>query len=199
MILWLLLAGTACSVLCGCEKRTATNKERVEQATTPSRLENTPGPAATPAPAGETPLQQSPATSDVASAETMISLQQKFLSTSDPLERENIIEQLSDLDTNEAMDMIANLFQLEREDDLKVDMIETIEEMQVENTRKIPIFAAAIQSNQPPSVRIAGIDALTDLKEPAAIQLLQSLLHDPDTNIRNAAQEALQSPTATPP
>jgi HEAT repeat protein len=197
IILQVVLAGTACSTLSNCEKPAATNNEPVEQPTSAPTWESMSPATATSSSAVEANSKESLATDEESSAETAISLQQKFLSTSDALERKNIIHALGDLDTDDAMDIICRLFQVEREEEVKVDMLETIEQMEVESGRKIPIMAAAIQPDQPQEVRETGIDVLADFDEPGATQLLQNLLNDPNPDIREAAKEALQSATET--
>jgi HEAT repeat protein len=195
----LVLAGTACSILCSCEKHAATNNEPVEQPTPAPTWETMPPPTATSIPSGEVNSEQSVAPADKSSAETAISLQEKFLSTSDVNQRKNIVHALGQLDSAEAIDIIYRLFQVERAEEMKLDMLETVEQMEVEDARKIPIMAAGIQPDQPQEVRETAIDVLADFTEPVATQLLQNLMNDPNPEIRETAQEALQSNTESPP
>jgi HEAT repeat protein len=199
MILRVVLTGAACLILCSCEKQPTTKNAPVDQATPAPALESVPPTYATSAPAGETPFRQSLATGDESSAETAISLQGKFLSTSDVNERKNIVHALGQLDSAEAIDIIYRLFQVERTEEAKLDMLETVEDMEVEDVRKIPIMAAAVQTDQPQEVRETGIDVLADFDQPYATQLLQNLMNDPNPEIRQAATEALQSNPETPP
>ena len=199
IILRLVLAGTVSLILCSCEKPAATNNERVEQSTPALMLESTPPAMATFAPAGEVNSKQSMPPGKESSAETAISLQEKFLSTSDANERKNVVHALGELDSAEAIDIIYRLFQLEQAEDVNLDMIETVEQMEVEDSRKIPIMATGIQADQPQEVRETAIDVLADFTDPVATQLLQSLMNDPNPEIHQAAQEALQGATEISP
>lgn len=199
MILPVVLAGTVCAVLCSCEKPAATKNERVEQPTPAPTWESVPPATATSAPTGEVTPEQSVAPLDKFSGVTAVSLQEKFLATSDVNERKNIIHALGELDSGEAIDIIYRLFQVERAEEMKLDMLETVEEMEVEDARKIPIMAAGVQADQPQEVRETAIDVLADFTDPAATQLLQGLMNDANPEIREAATAALQSNTETPP
>jgi HEAT repeat protein len=196
-ILQLVLAGTTCSILSNCEKHAATNNEPVEQPTPAPMLESTPAATATSVPAVEANPKESLAPGRESSTETAISLQQKFLSTSDINERENIVHYLGELHSAEAIDIIYRLFQLERAEEVKLDMLGTVERMEIEDAHKIPIMATALQPDQPQEVRETGIDVLADFTDPGAIQLLQNLMNDPNPDIREAAKEALQDATET--
>ena len=100
---------------------------------------------------------------------------------------------LGDLESAEAVAVLGLLFQNERDEELKLEMLATLEQMDVENASIMPIVAAAVRPEQPQSVREAAIDVLADLDEPGALQMLQSLTNDPNPEIRDAAKDALQS------
>ena len=100
---------------------------------------------------------------------------------------------LGELDSAEAVAVLGLLFQNERDEELKLEMLTTLEQMEVENVSMMPIVAAALRPEQPQSVREAAIDVLADLDEPGALQMLQSLTTDPDPEVRAAAKDALQS------
>jgi HEAT repeat protein len=142
-------------------------------------------------------LEQPTPGADETPAQTAGFLREKFLNAQDSNERTAILEALGELENAEAIAVLGFLFQNERDEDLKLDMLATVEEMEVPNAPKMPIMVAALRPEQPQSVREAAIDALVDLDEPGALQMLQSLTADPNPEIRDAAKEALQSAMET--
>jgi HEAT repeat protein len=156
-------------------------------------------PAATivPPAAVDRSLEQPTTGADESPAQTAGSLRQKFLNAQDSNERTAILQALGELENAEAMTVLGFLFQNERDEQLKLDMLATVEQMEVANAPKMPIVTAALRPEQPQSVREAAIDALVDLDEPGALQMLQSLTTDPNPEIRDAAKDALQSAMET--
>ena len=154
--------------------------------------ENEPAATIVPPAPGDNSLQQSPPEAVGTPAQAPESLRQKFLNTQDANERAAIVHSLGELDNAEAMAVLGLLFQNEQTEDLKLDILLTVDEMEVETVPKIPILAAAVRPEQPQSVREAAIDILADLDEPGAVPMLQSLTNDPDPEISESAKDALE-------
>jgi len=197
MISRTLCLSLTCFVLCTCSKPTqspSAEQEPTLEAEKPAAArEKEPADSiATPA-APDRPLEQSSPGAVEAPAQTAELLRRKFLNTQDTNERIDIVHALGELESAEAVAVLGLLFQNERDEELKLEMLTTLEQMEVENVSMMPIVAAALRPEQPQSVREAAIDVLADLDEPGALQMLQSLTTDPDPEVRAAAKDALQS------
>jgi HEAT repeat protein len=144
--------------------------------TSPSVNEEPNGPGAQ---AGEPPSQ------------TAGSLQQKFFNTENPNERRETVFALGELNSAEATAVLGTLFQNERNEKLKLDILATIEQMEVADAHKVSIMIAAARPEQPQEVRETAIDILADLDDPAVFPMLQMLTSDPNAEIRQAAKDAL--------
>jgi hypothetical protein len=165
----------------------------VELRTPAATPENEPAATIVPPAAADRSLEQPTPGADETPAQTAGSLRQKFLSTQDANERTAILQALGELDNAEAIAVLGFLFQNERDEELKLDMLATLEQMEVPNAPKMPILTAALRPEQPQSVREEAIDVLAELDEPGALQTLQSLTTDPNPEIRDAAKDALES------
>jgi hypothetical protein len=165
----------------------------VELPTPAATPENEPSPTIVPPDAADRSLEQPTPGADESPAQTAGSLRQKFLNTQDSNERGAILQALGELDNAEAIAVLGFLFQNEQDEELKLDMLATLEQMEVPNAPKMPIIAAALRPEQPQSVREEAIDVLAELDEPGALQMLQSLMADPNPEIRDAAKDALES------
>ena len=195
MISRTLCLSLTCFVFCTCSKPTqspSAEQEPTLEAEKPAAArEKEPADSiATPA---APDLEQSSPGAVEAPAQTAELLRRKFLNTQDTNERLDIVHALGELDSAEAVAVLGLLFQNERDEELKLEMLTTLEQMEVENVSMMPIVAAALRPEQPQSVREAAIDVLADLDEPGALQMLQSLTTDPDPEVRAAAKDALQS------
>ena len=159
--------------------------------------ENETAPTSVPTAAADSSLEQPTPGADESPAQTAGSLRQKFLSTQNPNERSAILQALGELDNAEAIAVLGFLFQNEQDEEVKLDMLATLEQMEVPNAPTMPIIATALRPEQPQSVREEAIDMLAELDEPGALQMLQSLTADPNPEIRDAAKDALESAMET--
>jgi len=148
-------------------------------------------------------IKQSDAETRESPSQTASTLQQKFFNTENPNERREIVFALGDLNSVEATAVLGTLFQNERDEKLKIDILATIEQMEVPDSHKVSIMIAAARPEQPQEVREEAIDVLADLEDPAVLPMLQMLTSDPNAEIRQAAKEALDDITQpneeTPP
>ena len=197
MISRALCLNLACLVFCTCSKPTqspsAEQEPNLEVRKPAAAHENERADTIiTPTPTERSEEQSTPGEVEPA-AQTAELLRRKFLNAQDTNERIDIVHTLGDLESAEAAAVLGLLFQNERDEELKLEMLATLEQMDVENASIMPIVAAAVRPEQPQSVREAAIDVLADLDEPGALQMLQSLTTDPNPEIRDAAKDALQS------
>jgi type IV secretory pathway VirB10-like protein len=143
--------------------------------------------AATPAPAPtaqeETPAQR---------AAQVKQLERDYYNTPDFQKRVVVIYNLSSVESPETIDAMSRLFLNEHDPELKVELVNSLSDIDGENDKKLTLLSGAIRPDQPKDVRLEAIDALADTEDKRAIQLLQGLLSDPDEEIREAAQDAIE-------
>jgi len=124
-------------------------------------------------------------------------LLQKYLSTTDSDERSDIISQLGDLDSTAALQTISQLFQSEQSAELRVQILSTAADMgdddeQPVKDQKLILYTRALTSGQPDDVRETAADSLETLDDARALPLWQQLTKDPDEDIRDSAQAAVE-------
>lgn len=192
MITRALCLGCTCCFLFACSKPAQFSNPDQDLPKATPETENEPT-LATPTPVtSDQPINQPTPEGVESPAETVGTLQQKFFNTQDVNARSEIIYALGELNSVEAMGVLGSLFQNERDEKLKLDILITVQQMEVATAPKISILAAAVRPEQPQTVREEAIDALADLDEPGALPMLQILATDPDPAIREAAKEALE-------
>lgn len=103
----------------------------------------------------------------------------------------HILYDISGTGAPAALDSITRMFQAETDSEMKQQMIDSLDDVDGENDRKLMVLTAGIQSNQPQEVRESAIDSLVDLEDARAIAILQGLLNDSNADIREAAQDAI--------
>jgi PBS lyase HEAT-like repeat len=127
-----------------------------------------PGPTApSSSPSDKSTNSSTPAGTE-SSGQTAQALQQKYFTTQDPNERSEIVYALGELNSTEAIAVLGLLFQNERDEKVKLDILATVQQMKVMNASAMSIVAAAARPEQPQQVREAAIDALAYLEEPGA-------------------------------
>ena len=130
-------------------------------------------------------------------AESAASLERKYLEAQEPTAREEILEELRDMDNAEAVQAFGHLFEGSTDEKTKLDLLATLDQMDC-GIGKLAILVTAVRTDQPAEVRAAAIDTLSEMSDPAARQLLQTLTQDSDPAIREAALDAIE-PADSPP
>lgn len=142
-------------------------------------------PSTTPSPDAATPAKAA-ATSE-----------QNYRAATDPDDRLEVLGQLRDLETTEAVQAFGRLFQQAKDQDEKLDLLATLDQMDT-SAGKLPILEAAIYTQQPPEVRTAAINSLAALVGPKARQMLETLTTNPNPEVRETAKEALKNLAENP-
>ncbi|MGC3988758.1 MAG: hypothetical protein QM796_03530 [Chthoniobacteraceae bacterium] len=124
-------------------------------------------------------------------------LEQKYLSSTDDDDRSDVISQLGDQDNAEALQTLARLFQGEQKMELRVQILSTAADMgddddQNVKNQKLILYTNALVNGQPDDVRETAVDGLEQLDDPRTLPLWQRLTQDPDEDIRNSAQAAVE-------
>jgi len=107
--------------------------------------------------------------------------------------RVELIYKISDVGTPEALLAMGRIFFSETDPELKTEVLNLLADIDGQTDNKLSILTAAIAADQPKDVREQAIDALTDIEPPErAVPILQSLLSDPDAEIREDAKDAVE-------
>ena len=173
---------------------------RAEKSEAPPPAQLTPPPSAAvkPTTSAKTPVP-SPVVPPAAQEETpaqlvaqVKQLESDYYNTPDFQKRVVIIYNLSSVESPATIDAVSRLFFNEQDTELKVELVNSLTDIEGENDKKLTILSGAIRSDQPKDVRLEAIDALADTEDKRAIQVLQGLLNDSDEEIREAAQDAIE-------
>ncbi|MEI6085599.1 MAG: HEAT repeat domain-containing protein [Verrucomicrobiota bacterium] len=139
-------------------------------------------------PAGLLPAPLTPADA----AREVAALEAGYIANPDFSKRVEAIYKISDLATPEAITVLGRLFHMEKDPDLKIEVIDSLSDIDEMDDRKIAILTAAAGADQPKDVRESAIDGLGDLEPKYALPILQSLVNDSDEDIRDAAKDQIE-------
>ena len=148
--------------------------------------------------APEVPAEDSPA----ALSAQVKQFEADYQGTLDFQKRVVIIYNLSSVESPETVDAIGRMFLNEKDKELKIELVNSLLDIEGENDKKLAILGSAIRADQPKDVRLEGIDGMGDTEDKRAIQVLQTLLTDPDEDVRQNAQDTidqLQTDVTPPP
>ncbi len=134
----------------------------------------------TPPPATGNPAQ------DVATLET------GYISGPDFSARVETIYQLTDLGTAQAISALGRLFHMEKDPELRTEMLDALFDIDGQDENKAALLAAGAGPDQPKEVRLSAIDALEDVDAKLALPILRSLASDPDPEISDTAKSAIE-------
>jgi hypothetical protein len=139
-----------------------------------------------------------PAGRPVAVAETSPgprALEQRYaLLSSGPETRQEIIKELGEISSSEAVDVLSRLFQREKREELKLEILGAIGGLDDDKflEPKLSFFARAISPPYPRLVRQVAINTLGEIDDPRVMVLLRTLRSDGDPQIRTFAAEVLR-------
>jgi HEAT repeat protein len=141
--------------------------------------------------ADSSPVPTSPETIE-ADNELLIALAE--YPAADPKMRAEIEEHLAGLadqgvDKSVIARVLGSMFEMEKSPAIKMSILDELDALG--GSFVLEQALAAVLPNQPLEVRDEAISILQDLGDNRAIPNLQSLLTDPDANIREAAREAI--------
>jgi HEAT repeat protein len=86
---------------------------------------------------------------------------------------------------------LGGLFQTEKDNDLKTEILDSLFDIDGQEDRKAALLAVGAGSDQAKDVRQSAIDGLSNLDPKVAIPILQSLAGDPDPDIRELAKDTI--------
>ena len=114
-----------------------------------------------------------------------------YANTADFQKRVVIIYNLSSVDSPDTIDAIGRLFLSEKDKELKIELVNSLLDIDGQNDKKLAILSTAVRGDQPKDVRLEGINGMGDTEDKRAIQVLQGMLTDPDEDVKEAAQDTI--------
>jgi HEAT repeats len=117
-------------------------------------------------------------------------LENEYQNTPDFQKRVTIIYELSSNDdATDVINALAHLFLNEKDQELKIELVNSLTDVDGQNDQKLAILSTAIRADQPKEVRLEAFDGLGDVQDKRGIQILDGFLNDPDEDIKQAAQD----------
>ena len=131
----------------------------------------------------------------------MKKLESDYQNAQDFQKRVVILYDLSSTESPGTIDAIARLFLNEKDQELKVELINSLMDIDGQKDKKLAILSSAVRSDQPKDVRLEAIDGMANVEDRRAIQILQAFANDSDEEVRDAVKdtiEQLQTVTTQP-
>ncbi|MGD0016060.1 MAG: HEAT repeat domain-containing protein [Verrucomicrobiia bacterium] len=119
-------------------------------------------------------------------------LETDYLATTDFAGKIETLYKISDLETGAAVDTLTRLFLQEKDADIKTQIIDAIGDIEGFKDKKLALLTLAVKADQSQDVRESAINALGDIEDARVIPILQSLLNDPDEDIRTDAEDTMK-------
>ena len=119
-------------------------------------------------------------------------LERDYAATTNRETRLDIIMDVAETANADAVRTLTRLFDVETDPELKVDLLDSLLGIDGFKDEKLIMLTLGMRQGLPNGVRQSAIDGLIDLEDQRAIPLLNGLLNDPDEEIREAAQDALE-------
>jgi hypothetical protein len=120
-------------------------------------------------------------------------LETDYQNTPDFQKRVTLIYELSSNDDGaDVIDALAHLFLNEKDQELKIELVNSLSDVDGQNDKKLAILSTAMRADEPKEVRLEAIDGMGDVEDKRGIQILQGFLNDPDEDIKQAAQDTIE-------
>ena len=125
-------------------------------------------------------------------------LEKEYLATTNTDTRLDLMMDIAEMPGPDAVKALTRLFEQEKDMDLKVDLLDSLLGIEGAKEEKLIMLTMGSRQGLPAEVRQSAIDGLIDLDDQRVIPILNGLLNDPDQEVREGAQDALemiQTPT----
>lgn len=119
-------------------------------------------------------------------------LETDYINKPDFSERVRIIYKLADSGTPEALASLGRIFHMEKDEDLKVEVLDSLFDIDGQDQSKAALLAQGAGPDQHRDVRESAIDGLTDIDPQIALPILKALANDPDPEIRELVRDAIE-------
>ena len=150
--------------------------------------------AANPATAGRPPLPVQPVVEplDDLTPKPLPVMEKEYFTATNRDVRLDLMMDIADTSSAEAVKALTRLFEAETDADLKVDLLDSLLGIEGFKEEKLIMLTLGARQGLPSEVRQSAIDGLIDLDDRRAIPVLNGLLNDPDEEIREGAKDALE-------
>jgi aminopeptidase N len=162
--------------------------------------------AATSASAADTNPESGDGQTQAELAAQVKQLESEYQNTPDFQKRVTLIYEISaNDDAPDVVDALAHLFLNEEDQELKIELINSLNDVDGQNDKKLAILSTAMRADQPKEVRLEAMDGMGDVQDRRGIQILQGYLNDPDEDVKAAAQDTIEQlqnmpePSSQPP
>jgi len=125
-------------------------------------------------------------------------LERDYTATTNRDSRLDVMMDIAETQSADGVKSLTRLFEQEADPDLKVDLLDSLLGIDGFKDEKLIMLTLGIRPGLPNEVRQSAIDGLIDLEDTRSIALLNGLLNDPDAEIRQAAQDAIDLIQAPP-
>ena len=142
-------------------------------------------------PPTEASATNSTAEDDEAAAQVK-KLENDYRNEQDFQKRVVILYDLSSTESPGTIDAIARLFLDEKDTELKVELINSLMDIDGQKDKKLAILSSAVRGDQPKDVRLEAIDGMADVEDKRAVQILQAFTNDPDEEVRDAVKDTIE-------
>jgi aminopeptidase N len=120
-------------------------------------------------------------------------LETDYENTPDFQKRVTIIYELSSNDdAPDVINALAHLFLNEKDQELKIELVNSLTDVDGQNDKKLAVLSTALRADQPKEVRLEAIDGMGDAQDKRGIQILQGFLNDPDEDVKESAQDTIE-------
>ena len=158
----------------------------------PATPEVKPAPVTPSAAASETNLAVGDEPTPAQLAAQVKQLESDYQNATDLQKRVVIIYDLSAIDSPDTIDAIGRMFLKEKDEELKTELVNSLNDIEGQNDKKLAILSSAMRADQPKDVRLEAIDGMADLDDKRGIQVLQALVNDPDEDVRETVHDTME-------
>jgi protein subunit release factor A len=119
-------------------------------------------------------------------------LQRDYWLTREQSDRTEIIYQLGDLESADAIHSLMWLYQAETDLDLKQEILDAVDRIEEQIPAKLALLNVALAPGQPRDLHDTVVEMLLGINDRRAILTWQLLLKDSDPEVRELAQQQIE-------
>jgi len=140
---------------------------------------------------------QEAATQNAEAAQEIADMEGAYHSSTDFSTRIDAMYRISDVNSADAVSALGRLFAFEKDPEMKTELLDALSDIEGQDAGKAAILAEAAGTDQAKDVRQSAIDGLTSIDPQRALPILQGMVNDSDSDISDAAKDALEQVKAS--
>ena len=153
---------------------------------------NPPGTTAVPRAGVQLPPINLANTNELPIVKPLPALEKDYASATNRDTRLDIMMDIAETPGADAVRALTRLFEIETDTDLKIDLLDSLLGIDGFKEDKLIMLTLGARQGLSSEIRQSAIDGLIDLDDARVIPVLNGLLNDPDEEIREGAQDALE-------